>query len=150
MMNQIFRLTFVTFVWKKYKRVIISLVALLFSLWMIEQIHQDFVQYSQLNNDTSYLAVSFIIKWVVFLLAAGLFIFVNTILKTKTSPSKKPSQIRSKKRFFYKTSSPDKTSLSKAADDSSKPQSDPFDAIRSKTKLRSKADLVLEPDKKKQ
>lgn len=148
MMNQIFRLTFITFIWKKYKRVIVSLVALIFSLWMVEQIHQDFVQYSQLNNDTSYLAASFVIKWIVFLLAAVLFVLINSLFKAKKATEKKVLKSQPKKAFFFKLSASEKVPFNDTLVDSSKNQIDPFDAIRNKTKLRSKADVVLERAKK--
>lgn len=81
MMNQIFRITFVTFIYKRYKQTILSSALLLLVLWLIEKLHQDFVSYSQLNSDTSYLALSFGLKWLAFILVTCLYMGWNLFLK---------------------------------------------------------------------
>ncbi len=81
MMNQIFRITFVTFIYKRYKQTILSSALLLLVLWLIEKVHQDFVSYSQLNEDTSYLALSFGLKWLAFICVTGLYTGWNLLIK---------------------------------------------------------------------
>ncbi len=146
MMNQLFRLTFITFVWKKYKQLIVSTLILILLLWIVEQVQQDFVAYSQLNSDTSYLALSFIVKWAVFTLLCVGFVVVNLSFG-KSTLQKKPA-----KSFFNHKNKEAVGSVSPKKDqnDESSPETgDPFDAIRNKSQLRSKADLLLKKESSK-
>jgi len=148
MMNQLFRLTFVTFVWKKYKQLIVSILSLILLLWITEQVHQDFISYSQLNDDTTYLALSFIVKWVVFILLCTGFIVINVSFGKSVVAKKQPTSffkdnvIKTKKRSFDKKDQEQKN-------ESTQDIIDPFDAIRKKPHLRSKADVVLDEDNRK-
>lgn len=81
MMNQLFRITFVTFIYKRYKQTILSSGLLLLALWLIEKLHQDFVSYSQLNEDTNYLALSFGLKWLAFICVTGFYTAWNLVFK---------------------------------------------------------------------
>ncbi|MCZ2720785.1 hypothetical protein O1D97_03785 [Marinomonas sp. 15G1-11] len=109
---------------------------------MVEQIHQDYIQYSQLNNDTSYLAASFILKWIVFACAAILFIITNIFFQSKkTSRQKPPASNTVKKSFIFRSTVDKKEPVTRLKDD-------PFDAIRHKPQLRSKADVMLEKSQK--
>jgi len=97
MMNQIFRITFVTFIYKRYKQTILSSALLLFVLWLIEKVHQDFVSYSQLNEDTSYLALSFGLKWLTFICVTGLYTAWNLVFKKESFKKDKLSKEELKK-----------------------------------------------------
>lgn len=168
MMNQIFRITFVTFIYKRYKQTILSTALLLFVLWLIEKIHQDFVNYSQLNEDTSFLAVSFGLKWFAFACVTGLYTAWNLFFKRESFKKENLSKAERKKygqllndedeleddliakmralpiskvtsKVTAKTT--EKELQNEKDGDDIKP--DPFAQIRDKDRLRSKADLVL-------
>jgi hypothetical protein len=168
MMNQIFRITFVTFIYKRYKQTILSTALLLLVLWLIEKIHQDFVNYSQLNEDTSFLAVSFGLKWFAFVCVTGLYTAWNLFFKRESFRKESLSKAERKKygqllndddeleddliakmraipiskatsKFTAKTT--EKEPQNEKDREDAKP--DPFAQIRDKETLKSKADFVL-------
>jgi hypothetical protein len=171
MMNQIFRITFVTFIYKRYKQTILSSGLLLLVLWLIEKIHQDFVSYSQLNQDTSYLALSFGLKWLAFFCVTGLYTAWNLVFKKERFKKEKLSKEELKKygkmlneedqlqddllakmqSLPLKKAKNNTKKQSAQQDDeqaikdkaNEKRQPDPFDHIRNKQSLNSKADFVL-------
>ena len=157
MMTQLFRLTFVAFIWKRYKQVIVSTLVLLLFLWIIEKVHQDFVHYSQLNADNAYLGLSFVIKWLVFVLTSVLYLGINVWFRSNSTTPPEDDSLLSKMKS--KTPQPrdvgrsgkNQHSEGSASDPKSAQsnESDPFDAIRHKERLRSKADLVLQKPPKK-
>ncbi|KJZ10922.1 hypothetical protein TW85_17785 [Marinomonas sp. S3726] len=164
MMNQIFRITFVTFIYKRYKQTILSTALLLLVLWLIEKIHQDFVNYSQLNEDTSFLAVSFGLKWFAFACVTGLYTAWNLFFKRESFKKESLSKAERKKygqllndedeleddliakmraipisKVTAKTT--EKEPQNEKDGEDAKP--DPFAQIRDKETLKSKADFVL-------
>jgi hypothetical protein len=168
MMNQIFRITFVTFIYKRYKQTILSTALLLLVLWLIEKIHQDFVNYSQLNEDTSFLAVSFGLKWFAFVCVTGLYTAWNLFFKRESFRKESLSKAERKKygqllndddeleddliakmraiptskvtsKVTAKTT--EKGPQNEKDGEDAKP--DPFAQIRDKETLKSKADFVL-------
>ena len=170
MMNQIFRITFITFIYKRYKQTILSSALLLLLLWIIEKVHQDFVSYSQLNEDTGFLAVSFGLKWFAFACVTGLYTAWNLFFKResfkKESLSKaerkkygqllneedeleddliaKMRAIPSSKVTSKKTAkAAQKESQTENKGDVEDTKPDPFSQIRDKETLKSKADFVL-------
>lgn len=164
MMNQIFRITFVTFIYKRYKQTILSTALLLLVLWLIEKIHQDFVNYSQLNEDTSFLAVSFGLKWFAFACVTGLYTAWNLFFKRESFKKESLSKAERKK-YGQLLNDEDKfqddliakmralpTSKVTSKSAQKEPQNetdgedakpDPFAQIRDKETLKSKADFVL-------
>lgn len=153
MMKQLFRLTFVAFVWKRYKQVIVSTLVLLLFLWITEKVHQDFVNYSQLNADTAYLGLSFVIKWLVFFLGSVVYLGINVWFRSNnTTPSEGDSLLNKMQSTAPHTPSPSSNNQQDASATSTSESanaSDPFDAIRHKETLRSKADVVLQKPPKK-
>ena len=170
MMNQIFRITFVTFIYKRYKQTILSTALLLLVLWLIEKIHQDFVSYSQLNEDTSYLALSFGIKWFAFACVTGLYSAWNLLFKKEKFKKENLSKAERKKygqllneqdeleddliakmralpsskvtsKKTAKAAQKDTQTENEKNGEDAKP--DPFAQIRDKETLKSKADFVL-------
>ena len=170
MMNQIFRITFVTFIYKRYKQTILSTALLLLVLWLIEKIHQDFVSYSQLNDDTSYLALSFGLKWFAFACVTGLYCAWNVLFKQEKFKKENLSKAERKKygqllneedeleddliakmraiptskvtsKVTVKADQKESKTENEKDGEGAKP--DPFDQIRDKETLKSKADFVL-------
>ena len=130
MINQLLRLSFITFIWKRYKALIISTLLLLLFFWIVALVHQDYSQYAQLNEDKQYLGLSFLLKWLFYGLAVSGYIYYNWL-----AGSTKPQQPNS-------PSTTTKEASSRAPLDSNK--NDPFEHLRNKKQLKSKADQVID------
>jgi len=123
MFKQIFRLTFVTFIWKQYKRTIVSTFSLLVFLWLINFAHREYLSFAEHQSSASYIGVSFFIKW--FLLVTAVIIFICYSLY---SPKNKNNSNNNKANKLSEFSSDD----------------DPFAQIRQKKNLRSRAEVTLD------
>lgn len=135
MLAPIFRLTLLTFIWSKYKRVIIAGVAMIVALLLINYLHNDFINYSALQEEQRYIGTSFIVKWVVSLaILLAYLIYARHLLKpNKNTPAKTQDN-------FKITSSPQASNQPEESNDG-------FDSIRQKEHLLSKADLVIKNKK---
>lgn len=122
MFKQLFRLTFVTFIWSRYKAVIVSTILLFMFFWLTHKVHADFLTYSKLQGESENIGLSFIIKWGVLIAGIVLYFIYNHLVSrySKNKPKNKAKQV-----------------VKKAIKD------DPFDEIRKKDKLKSKADFIL-------
>lgn len=122
--KQAFRLAFVALIWKQYKAVIISTIALFIYLFLVSSIHSDFLTHSELQKDASGSGLSFVYKWLAFALGvSGYFLF--HFLRGKKDV-KKVAKRHSK-------------TASQASD---LDEDDPFAAIRERSELRSRADFL--------
>lgn len=122
MFKQIFRLTFVTFIWKQYKRTIVSTIALLIFLWLVNFAHAEYLSFAEFQAGKTHIGLSFFIKWM--LLILGVLIYLAySLLRPKYR--KKTGSIKKQRH----------ESIAKE---------DPFALIREKKKLRSRADIMLE------
>jgi len=136
MFKQIFRIAFVGLIWKQYKSVIISTTVLFAYLWLVGSVHEDYLNYAELQNDKSLAGRSFLLKWAA--LSSGVLLYIafhflfrgsrkqeNTTEFRDSNNSKKSNKHLSKK----------------------KDSPDPFAAIREKNKLRTRAEIALEKKK---
>jgi len=133
--KQVFRLAFVTFIWKQYKAWIVSTVILLACLFIIGRIHADLLQVWELNKDTSHTSVSLLYKWSAYIACISIYCCYH-IFRRKTPPPKE----------LKKVAKEEQKKLKKELADLS-PDEDPFNEIRQRNKLRSRSDFLL--DKKK-
>jgi|TARA_B110000908_G_C9869531_1_gene277699 hypothetical protein len=124
MMKGILRLTALSFIWTRYKTGIVSTAILFLYFWLVGELHQDFVEFAALNDDAKYLGVSFLVKWLGFVLGVVVYFLLS-------------GRYRNQRRGG--ASSPDLCD---------QPGDDPFDAIRKKENLRSAADFVVDKDEK--
>jgi hypothetical protein len=128
--KQIFRLAFVALVWKQYKPIIVSSVSLFAYLYLVGSIHADFLQHAELNADNSNVGLSFVAKWAA--LAGGIILyFVYHYFRPKHKDPAKEKQRRIEKE------------LAGLHD-----KDDPFASIRTRKKLRSRADFLIEKNEK--
>ena len=123
MFKQAFRLTFITFVWKKYKRIIVSTTVLFASLWLIGFIHNEYLEFAKVHNDSN-LGLSFVLKWLALLGSVVIYLLYNYMGSKKEKTSKK------------KMDEPISTT---DADD-------PFAEIRARKKLRSRAEMIIDKE----
>lgn len=129
MIKNLLHITLLSYVWKRYKMMIISTVALFAYFWLIGKIHEDFINYARLNANTQYIGLSFALKWLAFFVG----FIVYFVLNTRYLGSGKH-----KKRAKAAASEPPEKPNAEADED------DPFEAIRKKAKLRSAADFLIE------
>lgn len=127
--KQIFRVAFVTLIWKQYKAVIVSTFLIIAYLLLVGNLHSDYLAHSQLQNDSAGSGISFIYKWVAYTVGVMLYFGFHALR------SKRPKK-------------QDLAAKAKQANEIAKrdPQ-DPFAAIREKDKLRSRADFIEQQTK---
>ena len=129
MLKNLVQLTLLSVVWKRYKSLIVSTLLLFVYFWLIGKLHQDFVNYSELNKDHAYLAFSFIIKWSAIILGVVIYLLYNSLFPR---PKKSVRAVAVKE--------------NKTAPDQ-RVSPDPFAEIRRRKKLRSRADFIIEKHK---
>jgi len=130
MLRNLVQLTLLSVFWRRYKSIILSTFVLFLYLWLIGKLHQDYVNYSELNSDHEYLALSFVIKWCAFILGIMVYLLLNSLFP------------RSKKLVPTVAKKNQKTESDQDA------VVDPFAEIRQRKKLRSRADFIIEKHKK--
>ena len=119
MFKQVFRLTFITYVWKQYKRAIVSTILLFLYLYLVGSMHEDYLNYARLE-DSSQVGNSFLIKWAALGFGVLVFLAYHFLRRDKRNAGKLPPE------------------LPQTGED------DPFAEIRRKKKLRSKADMLID------
>ena len=133
--KQVFRLAFITFIWKQYKAWIVSTVILLASLFIIGQVHADLLQVWELNKDTSYTSVSLLYKWSAYIACISIYCCYHMFRQKK--PPKNSTKVAKEEQKQLKKELADLP-----------PSEDPFSEIRKRNKLRSRSDFLLDKEKK--
>ena len=129
MFKQIFRLTFATFIWKQYKRIIVSTLLLFAYLWLVGSIHSDFLSYAELQADQSMAGRSFLLKWAALIGGVVLYFSYNFFRSTKRKSS---------------GNSNSSTNNVEQDEQSQTDQNDPFANIRKMKKLRTRAEISID------
>lgn len=121
-----------TVIWKRYRRPIGSTLALFISYFFIVMVHGDYISWATTTAEHKHLWASFVIKWLALIGVTLLYYWFNTRTWTADDPAAevKPKSKRAARR--QRAPQPDAS------------EPDPFASIRSKDKLRSRADLALE------
>lgn len=141
MFKQIFRITFVTLFWKQYKSVIVSTALLFAFLWLVGNVHQDYLVYAAEQNDEGLVGRSFLYKWLA--LVSGVLLYLGYHWLRSTS-SKTVKEVQPKNGYFTKgNSSNGKNHLLPDNDQGD----DPFAELRNKDKLRSRAEILVDKQK---
>ena len=139
MWNNLLKLTVVSWIWNRYRRTIIALPLLLLYVWLVNLIHDDVIAYATLNNDPSWLGWTFFLKWLFVLLGVGVFVMIH-ISGRQVQPEELDSlKVKMQSEPVSKTNKEDAASHTEPAS-----ESDGFEAIRHKNKLRSRADFILQ------
>ena len=133
--KQVFRIAFIALIWKQYKAWIVSTVLLFTSLYLIGQVHADFLQHWKIQDDNSHTGQSFIIKWLAYIVTISLYCLFHFFRPKKSSASDKKKDKAQQKKL--------KTELENLPSDA-----DPFSSIRKRKKLRSRSDFILERSQK--
>ena len=135
MFKQIFRITFVTFIWKQYKRVIVSTATLFAYLWLVGSIHADYLSYAELQADEVLIGYSFLLKWAALIAGVILYLAYHFIRGARRRGKSQNPDASSKTTALKKANS---------IADGEQQGPDPFAEIRSKRKLRSRAEIMMD------
>mgnify|MGYP000601477888 CR=1 FL=1 len=138
MFNKFLKITLIGFVWTRYGRMILSTLMLFVYFWVVGLIHQDYLDYLKLQGNGEGAGWSFVLKWLAFFTGIVIFWFVNN--RTRKKHGQKGDSTQS-----YKQGGSD---LPAVKSNNANRSDDPFDAIRRKSKLRSKADMIIQEKNK--
>ncbi|MFC3123389.1 hypothetical protein [Agaribacter flavus] len=149
-MNKLINIVLSGLLWRRYKFLIVSLVLLIVSLVVVGQVHKDYVEFAQATDNTSSLGMSFVVKWGVWLLLISIFLAANHFYnKQKDKAEAQKSNTNSALSKVLKWRNDKLYAASKSSSPPSKSKQktteiDPFEQIRTREKLRSYADLLIE------
>jgi hypothetical protein len=141
MFKQIFRITFVTLVWKQYKSAIVSTLLLFAFLWLVGNVHQDYLVYAAEHNDEGLVGRSFLYKWIA--LVGGVLLYLSYHWLRSTS-SKTVKEVQPKNGYLTKGNSSNRKNNLFSDNDH---DDDPFAELRNKGKLRSRAEILVNKKK---
>ena len=130
MFKQIFRLAFITVIWKQYKGIIVSTLVLFIYLWLVGSVHADYMSYAETQSDEALVGSSFLYKWAALLSGVIIYIVYNFFRGSNSKNEEKP--VTQKK-------TPSKLILTGKLD-----ADDPFAEIRNKEKLRTRAEILVD------
>lgn len=147
-MNKLINIVLSGLLWRRYKFLLVSLIVLIAFVFLVGQIHQDYLAYAQTIDDAQ-VGWSFALKWAVWLVSILLFLtanhWVNKRKQKKADLEDNNSALQRiiKWKLSKKHKETDPPSGSKV-DEGTADKSDPFAQLRTKDKLRSYADLIIE------
>lgn len=153
-MNKLINIVLSGLLWRRYKFMIVSLIILIACIFIVGQIHDDYLAYAQTSGEAVSVGASFIVKWLIWIVGFALFIFANHLANRRKekqavndTANKSLLGILGQKFAKVKTGGDEVSVKPKAkpkALETSDSKVDPFDALRSKDKLRSYADLLID------
>lgn len=144
MLPQLIRWTVLLGLWKKFRKQILLTLLCIGLLVLLSILHQDFVAYQATLTEPNqtWLAWSFAVKW-------GLYFVVLLVYwwMISRSSSTATSDLHQEMADLEQV----KAQMSKADGGTNKKakEQDPFATIRTKSKLRSKAEIIIEHGKNK-
>ena len=134
MFNQMLKWTVIISIWRKYKRHLTITLVLLLVLFLISQFHKDFIEFHS-QTQTPYLAISYVVKWLAYLVCILVYGFM---IKKVNANTRFDSTLHS-----MMAAKPDSAVSKKAP---AQKEEDAFAHLRTKKKLRSKADFIISDD----
>lgn len=140
MFNQIVKWTIIVGMWRKYKRHFVATCVLLLCLVLINYIHLDYLEFATATGSKS-LGFSYLIKWSGFILA---IVFYLLHLKRVNTSAQYDSRLH--KMMSVKPVVVNKEDKKTHAVGDEASNTDPFANIRTKKKLRSEADFLIDKD----
>lgn len=166
-MNKLINIILSGLLWRKYKFFIVSLIILIAFVFVVGQVHQDYLRYNELQKTPTNIGLSFAVKWLIWAASITLFLVANHYfnrykrqqkeLASEQSNSALSKLLKWKSRFDNNAESSLNNSnvesgatrqkvsaATQHAEAGGVDASDPFAAIRKKDKLRSYADVVIE------
>lgn len=133
MFKQVFRVAFVTLIWKQYKQLIVSTLLLFFYLFLVGSIHSDFLKHAEMQDEAVNAGLSFIYKWIAFIGGVVAYFLYHYVRNKKVREDKVDPKAQQQE-------------LLQELDELEE-SDDPFANIRKREKLRGRADFMIN-DKK--
>lgn len=121
-------------IWKRYRRPIVSTLALFVSYFLISLFHGDYVDYAVSAGDTHFLWRSYLIKWGVLVGVTVTYYLYNARAFRSRRTDDLPPPTAAKTRREPRAESPSNNGN----------EADPFAEIRRKKRLKSRGDIAVE------
>jgi hypothetical protein len=122
-------------IWRRYRRTIVSTLALFVSYFLISLFHDDYVDYTVSAGDTHFLWRSYLIKWGVLIGVTVTYYLYNAYA------------FRSRRADNLSPPAADKNRREQRVKENVPPnddEADPFAEIRHKKRLKSRGDIAVE------
>ncbi|WP_188151828.1 hypothetical protein [Teredinibacter waterburyi] len=127
---------FLALIWKRYSRLIVAVALLFASYFMVATLHSDYLDYVKNSGVDRYLALSYVVKWVLLIALTAIFYFVVARTRSKVEVEKR-AKMAGRDTFQSRRANEVPSAAAKT---------DPFESIRHKRKLRGRADQFLDED----
>jgi len=138
MWNNLLKLSLVSYIWRRYKKTVVLLPALLLYFWVVGLAHDDYLAYAELQQDKQWVGLSFMVKWLLLIGGVGCFVLMH--LSDRAAKDVEPD-IDIDPGMIAKAPAEAKEELFSAD------INDSFARIREKKSLSSKADVILKTNK---
>ena len=147
MFAQLLRWSLILTLWKRYQKQALALLLLIAAWLLVGILHQDYIEYVGLTKGRgeSSLAWSFLLKWGLNLGLLLAFVFYVRVSSKKVARHSPLHEDMAKAKAKTKGEKPPPV---QANGQEGEVEQDAFANIRAKSKLRSKADLIIEKTKK--
>ena len=132
MFKSVAKLAVTSYLWRRYQGQLKPLAIFLGGFLLISLLHGEYLSYVEASGNNNFVGFSFFIKWVLVGLMAVFYILAPI---RAVQQDDKPPPV------------PDLAVPPKRKTPADIPGDDPFDALRSKKTLRSRADIVVEEHK---
>ncbi|WP_371195542.1 hypothetical protein [Glaciecola sp. SC05] len=147
-MNKLINIVLSGLLWRKYKFLLVSLIALIAFVFLVGQIHQDYLSYAQSTANAS-VGLSFAVKWLVWAVAIFVFLGANHWVNKRKQKQSDLEEKNSALQRIINWKNRNKLNSTEApakqpSEERSKASEDPFAELRTKDKLRTYADLIIE------
>ncbi|WP_395341614.1 hypothetical protein PN836_019685 [Ningiella sp. W23] len=151
-MNKLINIVLSGLLWRRYKFLLVSLILLILFVFIAGQIHQDYLAYAQSTENVS-VGWSFAVKWTSWIVALLLFFGVNHLHNKRKQKqadlegnNSALSRIMAWKKQSKSNELPSKPNNRQRSgqDANDGKQHDPFAHLRTKDKLRSYGDILIE------
>jgi hypothetical protein len=124
MFKQVFRVAFVTLVWKQYKAAILSTLLLVVYLLLVKKINADMLLAKTQSGTAANIGLSIALKWLAYTIGIVIYVSFHTFRGLRP----KPQTLKDKAKEANIVASED--------------EDDPFASIRERKVLRSRADFL--------
>jgi len=154
-MNKLINIVLSGLLWRRYKFLLVSLILLIVFVFLVGQVHQDYLAYAQSTGGVA-VGWSFAVKWLVWILGIVVFLALNHWANQRKQKQNDAQDKNSalQRIIKWKNKSQEKTGEAKLSDKAPDKspnkgeQKGPFAALREKEKLRTYADIIIEKKSK--
>lgn len=124
MFKQVFRVAFITLIWKQYKAAILSTFLLVVYLLLVKNVHADILLAKTQSGTAANIGLSIALKWLAYAIGVVSYIVFHIVRSLRP----KPQTLKDKAKEANMVAGND--------------EDDPFASIRERKTLRSRADFL--------